>query len=78
MKGHCNGTNVLALLNIAALVDCSLNGRILGITSIIMTCHPEPARRKRAGEGPYDVCEVPRKRSGWPPLLAQCKSLNPP
>ena len=55
MKGHCNGTNVLALLNIAALVDCSLNGRILGITSIIMTCHPEPARRKRAGEGPYDV-----------------------
>src|SRR2546423_1503540 len=39
-------------------------------------CHPEPAVRRSAGEGPYEACEEAWKSTGWPTMPVAAPSLR--
>jgi hypothetical protein len=53
-------------------------GELISIVSTTPKhCHPEPALRRRTGEGPYEAREATRKRSGWSKTTGRDDAVSP-
>ena len=52
--------------------DDKLSKRGSNLAALLLNspCHPEPARRRRAEEGPYEAAGAAWKRRGWAPAQA--------